>query len=424
MSFGVGFPPVDGGGGSSDPTKIPLTYLDTDGTLAANSDTKLSTQKATKTFANTKVPLSYLDTDVALAANSDTKLATQKAAKAYTDTKTPLSYLDTDVSLTANSDTKLATQKATKAYTDSKVRVGKEVILHRNQLSSAGYGITAGMVLVITTNPVDGAEFHIKSGSQDTTYTFRTAPSLPFEVEIGVDVATSVYTLINAINTDGLGVVIVPANITSIDPSLVVAVLYDTGVDPGPSSSRIWSPTIVAYIVNYYGELDYSKSTLTAIPTSDPTTSQFGFIRGSGDVVDLERHYDRDSDTETLWDKDSGTWKRVDGLPSDSSNIITNSDNQVVRSVSTAVDYLALSTDFFIGVTDTSIVRTVSLPSVNDLPVGKLYVIKDKSGLAGTNNIIVNPDGAELIDGQATFPINANYSSLSIITDGIGWYIY
>jgi hypothetical protein len=34
---------------------VPLTYLDTDGTLAANSDTKLATQKAVKTFVNNAV---------------------------------------------------------------------------------------------------------------------------------------------------------------------------------------------------------------------------------------------------------------------------------------------------------------------------------------------------------------------------------
>ncbi len=60
--------------------------LDTDGTLAANSDTKIPSQKATKTYADTKVPSSYLDTDGTLAANSDTKVATQKATKTYMDT--------------------------------------------------------------------------------------------------------------------------------------------------------------------------------------------------------------------------------------------------------------------------------------------------------------------------------------------------
>lgn len=38
---------------------IPLTYLDTDGTLAANSDTKIATQRATKTYADTKGDMFY-----------------------------------------------------------------------------------------------------------------------------------------------------------------------------------------------------------------------------------------------------------------------------------------------------------------------------------------------------------------------------
>lgn len=43
--------------GAIDPTKVlPATYLDTDGTLAANSDAKLPTQKAVKTYADTKAP--------------------------------------------------------------------------------------------------------------------------------------------------------------------------------------------------------------------------------------------------------------------------------------------------------------------------------------------------------------------------------
>jgi len=38
-----------------DSEKMPLSYLDTDGALAANSDTKVATQKAVKTYADTKV---------------------------------------------------------------------------------------------------------------------------------------------------------------------------------------------------------------------------------------------------------------------------------------------------------------------------------------------------------------------------------
>ena len=71
------------------------TNKDTDGTLAANSDTKYPSQKAVKTYADTKqTALGYTaentankDTDGTLAANSDTSYASQKATKTYADTK-------------------------------------------------------------------------------------------------------------------------------------------------------------------------------------------------------------------------------------------------------------------------------------------------------------------------------------------------
>lgn len=55
-----------------------------DGITTANSMTKINTN-----FSNLntdKIETSYLDTDTTLAANSDTKIATQKAVKAYVDT--------------------------------------------------------------------------------------------------------------------------------------------------------------------------------------------------------------------------------------------------------------------------------------------------------------------------------------------------
>jgi hypothetical protein len=42
---------------------IPTSYLDTDGTLAANSDSKIASQKATKTYVDTKVPQGIATTD-------------------------------------------------------------------------------------------------------------------------------------------------------------------------------------------------------------------------------------------------------------------------------------------------------------------------------------------------------------------------
>lgn len=72
---------------------------DTDGTLAANSDSKIASQKAVKTYVDalqaafiftlSTYVQATLSTDGTLAANSDSNVATQKATKTYADTKIP-----------------------------------------------------------------------------------------------------------------------------------------------------------------------------------------------------------------------------------------------------------------------------------------------------------------------------------------------
>lgn len=86
---------------------VQASALDTDGTLAAESDTKVATQKAVKTYADAMVlsgggiPLGYLDTDDTLAADSDTRVPSQKAIKAYVATQvlsvTTLVFDDADL---------------------------------------------------------------------------------------------------------------------------------------------------------------------------------------------------------------------------------------------------------------------------------------------------------------------------------------
>lgn len=121
-----------------------VSNKDTDGTLAANSDTKYPSQKAAKTYIDTGLSgkqnslgftpedIANKDTDGTLAANSDTKYTSQKAVKTYVDTGlsgkqntigfTPedVSNKDIDGTLAANSDTKYPSQKAVKTYADTK----------------------------------------------------------------------------------------------------------------------------------------------------------------------------------------------------------------------------------------------------------------------------------------------------------------
>lgn len=94
-----------------------------------------------------------------------------------------------------------------------------------------------------------------------------------------------------------------------------------------------------------------------------------------------------------------------------------------VKRYATAVDYTATASDYYIGVTDTSALRTITLPAAASAGEGKVLVIKDESGAAATNTIVIDGDGAETIDGAATYVIQINYEAVSLVCSGSAWFI-
>ena len=70
---------------------------------------------------------------------------------------------------------------------------------------------------------------------------------------------------------------------------------------------------------------------------------------------------------------------------------------------------------------DTSSARTVTLPAASN---AMAVWIKDAAGSASTNNITVEPDGTDLIDGaNDDYLIDGAYQAVAFVSDGVSkWY--
>jgi hypothetical protein len=88
-----------------------------------------------------------------------------------------------------------------------------------------------------------------------------------------------------------------------------------------------------------------------------------------------------------------------------------------------AATYDLLDTDYILNVdyTVSGAVTSLTLPSAQTID-GRLVIVKDSGGNAGTNNITIDTEGSETIDGSATYTINDNYGAINLYSDGTNWF--
>jgi hypothetical protein len=102
---------------------------------------------------------------------------------------------------------------------------------------------------------------------------------------------------------------------------------------------------------------------------------------------------------------------------------ITFGFGQVVKRTATAISMAVTNAMYYIGVTSTAAPRTITMPAVGGIITGQIWVIKDESGGAATNNITVSGNGVN-IDSAATYVINTNYGSVQIMYNGTQFNVY
>ncbi len=90
-----------------------------------------------------------------------------------------------------------------------------------------------------------------------------------------------------------------------------------------------------------------------------------------------------------------------------------------------AATYDVLATDYILNVTYTvtGAVTSLTIPTAQ-VVAGRILIIKDAGGNSATNNITVDTQGSEKIDGDDTFVLGSDYSSINIYSDGSNLFVY
>jgi len=112
----------------------------------------------------------------------------------------------------------------------------------------------------------------------------------------------------------------------------------------------------------------------------------------------------------------------------------TGSFSTLATSAGVIVDYAAvsdaartntaLSTDHIVAWTALSATRNYQISSEDIAQAGRVFIIKDESGDAGTHALTVSTEGAEKIDGADSISINANYGSVQLYSNGSHLFVY
>lgn len=202
---------------------------------------------------------------------------------------------------------------ATKAYIDQKVVQGgsvREAILASDQLDSVG--MLPAVAMYFVGQPVSGDNVVLNDGATTRTYQFGTGGDVT--VTIGADAAGSMSNLASAIDGDGSAVcsATFDTNLDAINATGAV-VIIGNGVASTERVYGVWGTQANCQIVDFSSDYDYTSKSGEALPSSDPTSTNFGPKRATADLMDGEIHYDLSGDVQYSWDDSSNVWQTLSG---------------------------------------------------------------------------------------------------------------
>lgn len=145
---------------------------------------------------------------------------------------------------------------------------------------------------------------------------------------------------------------------------------------------------------------------------------------------DVPFNYGYDTDpvmvytSRTAFTTSTNEWTAFKQTPSHFNVDVNTGVFQVTTSIATNrvtvndQDYSITVQDGVVAYTAMTAQRTATLPLAADVPAGTEITVKDESGGASSNNIVVDGNGAETIDGAANITITADYGQVTVYSDG------
>ena len=269
------------------------------------------------------------------------------------------------------------------------------ISLNNDEQGFAGNGSNfSGDGAIVSNNSISGCRYGVFANPVR-----RTAPALDFTL-----FRTQITD--NSIDSCAYGIRMYPGN-----PS-------DRGGDMGSFTVRgnnLNSIETTAVQSNGAGVLIIERNNFTSMGATNKTIR----IQGAGDIVTVrDNAWDVTGDADPVQVTNSGVESNVTEI----GNTWNAKASSVLDVVTKTADYTAsIINDAVILCDATSGVVTITLPtSVGN--AGKTFSIKkiDASG----NNVVIDGNGSQTIDGSTTQTISSQYGERRIVSDGTNWFIF
>ena len=210
---------------------------------------------------------------------------------------------------------------------------------------------------------------------------------------------------------------VTPSEVDSIDQLSAHLYGIDQAIKPASQDAR-GTIEIATHVEAQTGSetgMAITPSALTAV------LKQQSWMQEDGYYIGTDKVRARDSDGLDLED-DGGNGIHI----ADGGGVLFDAGVRFNRVAVNDADRIntVLSADHIVAFIALTAQRTYQISSEDIAQAGRVFIVKDESGGARTNNIVITTEGSETIDGAASVTISADYGAITLYSNGSNLFIY